>query len=171
MTTAQFISKNFGVPSTKERHCSSVFADQDGNIYSYGYHYPVLFTIDGVAFRNNSGYSNSTSKHISWAGSYSTGVQSIDVWLDGCNQYSWRNSENAAKVPHLLYLQKYGKDAKLTRQLKKAILRDLQNEKADIQDRIDSKKRTNTAIYAALIEEMRGCVARLDQVQSAWGLK
>ena len=76
MTTREFISRNFGV-SGNEKSCSSVFKDTEGNIYSYGYHYPLLFTVDGHDFRNVTGYSNSTSKHIGW----SRDVDAIDVHI------------------------------------------------------------------------------------------
>lgn len=78
MTTQEFITKNFGVTSTKERKCSSVFADHNGNMYSYGYHYPLLFTLDGKVYRNVAGYSNTTAKHIGWC----YGFDAIDVELD-----------------------------------------------------------------------------------------
>jgi hypothetical protein len=78
MTTKQFIDDTFGVPSNTNRKCSSVFADTDGNIYSYGYHYPLLFKVDGLTFRNTSGYSTTTAKHIS----YCSRFDAIDVELD-----------------------------------------------------------------------------------------
>jgi len=77
MTTREFITKNFGIPSSKEKYCSSVFKDTEGNIFSYGYHYPLLFTVDGVDFRNVTGYSNTTQRHIMW----SRGVEAIDVHI------------------------------------------------------------------------------------------
>ena len=67
MTTRDFIARTFNTTSTKERRCSSVFADQDGNIYSYGYHYPLLFKVAGHTFINAMGYSSSTGRHIDWA--------------------------------------------------------------------------------------------------------
>lgn len=161
MTTQEFIQKSAGVPSTKDRHCSSVFADQDGNIYSYGFHYPLLFKVGRLQFRNCSGYSNTTAKHINWAG----GHGAVDIWVSGCNQYSWRNSENAAKIPHLLYLAKYGMTPEIEKALKKAIKADLRDELKDINNRIASKKRTNTAIYAALITERDNCLARIETVK------
>lgn len=168
MTSAEFISKNFGVASTKDRKCSSVFADNDGNIYSYGYHYPLLFKIGDLTFRNNTGYSNTTAKHINWAG----GVDplTIDVWVSGCNQYSWRNSENAKKVPSLLYAMSHyatkGVDDKpLEAELMRAVFADLEAELADINKRIASKTRTDTKLYAALLEERSDCVDRIASVR------
>lgn len=78
MTTQEFINKNFGVSAKKERKCSSVFADYNGNMYSYGFHYPLLFELGGKVYRNTRGYSNTTAKHIGWC--YS--IDSIDVELD-----------------------------------------------------------------------------------------
>lgn len=171
MTTRDFISNNFGVASTKDRQCSSVFADHDGNIYSYGYHYPLLFTVDGVTFRNCVGYSNTTAKHISWAG----GQGAVDIWVSGCNQYSWRNPENVNKVPAILYhLNAYSEqDAsnyKAVTRLKKAILSDLNDEIVDIYERLSAKKRTDTAIYRSLVAEHQDAVNRLATVKAAWGV-
>lgn len=67
MTTAQFIAKTYNTTATRERRCSSVFTDYEGNVYSYGYHYPLAFNIDGLDFINTSGYSSTTAKHIMWA--------------------------------------------------------------------------------------------------------
>ena len=54
-----------------EKSCASVFATND-RIYSYGYHYPLLFQVDTpsngtVWVCNNGGYSNTTAKHISYS--------------------------------------------------------------------------------------------------------
>ena len=168
MTTAEFIQKNFGVPITKDRKCSSVFADNDGNIYSYGYHYPLLFKVGELTFRNNTGYSNTTAKHINWAG----GVDplAIDVLVSGCNQYSWRNQENAKKVPALLYAMSHyatkGVDDKpLEAELMRAVFADLEAELVDINSRIATKKRTDTQIYRSLIAERNDCVDRIAGVR------
>ena len=79
MTNQEFIEKaysninNDGSYSGKHQNLFS-----EGNtIYSYGYHYPLLFKIDGFWFRNTAGYSSTTSKHIAY--SYFSGV--IDVEL------------------------------------------------------------------------------------------
>lgn len=168
MTTQEFIKRNYGIASDKDRKCSSVWADYDGNIYSYGRHYPLLFEVDGVNFINATGYSNTTAKHINWARQAEPGA--IDIWLSGCNQYTWRNPENGAKAPHLLYLAHYGMTDDIKSGLKKAILADLEAERANIQERIDSKKRTDTAIYRSLVDEMQDCVKRLELVRGFWGI-
>lgn len=67
MTSREFIAKNFSTYSDKQRECSSVMADHHGSIYSYGYHYPLLFKVGGLNFVNTAGYSNTTAKHIGWA--------------------------------------------------------------------------------------------------------
>lgn len=84
MQTRDFIQNN--IPRLgwrnsdgKARRCSSVIYD-DGVIYSYGSHYPMLFKIDpvdsqsrypipgdpGVLFINTSGWSVSTARQIRW---------------------------------------------------------------------------------------------------------
>jgi hypothetical protein len=74
MTTQDFIAKmqhRINDGENVSGKCSSVFAEGD-TVYSYGYHYPLLFPVqkrDGsrVWVVNTSGYSNTTAKHISWA--------------------------------------------------------------------------------------------------------
>lgn len=163
MTTREFINKNIGVPSPKDRQCSSVFADRSGNLYSYGYHYPLLFKVGNKLFRNVTGYSNSTAKHINWAGDNNA----IDVCLSGCNQYSWRNSENADKVPNLLYLRGYGDiNGDLDQKLMQAIIADLKAEIADILERMNSKKRHDTQVYKMLENEMQHAIKQLERARA-----
>lgn len=66
MTTRDFITKNYNVIGDT-RQCSSVMASTNGTIYSYGSHYPLAFQIEGLDFINESGYSNTTRRHIHWA--------------------------------------------------------------------------------------------------------
>lgn len=73
MTTREFITKAFN-GETRKRECSSVFID-GGAIYSYGYHYPLLFKVKGKTVRNVTGYSNTTARHIMW----SRDVEAIDI--------------------------------------------------------------------------------------------
>jgi len=67
MTTRDFIAKTYNTFSDRERRCSSVFTDYNGTVFSYGYHYPLLFRVEGHTFVNVRGYSNTTAKHINWA--------------------------------------------------------------------------------------------------------
>lgn len=66
MTTKDFIKQAF-YGNTKMQKCSSVFRDGDNNIYSYGYHYPLLFRVNGKVILNDRGYSSTTGRHIMWA--------------------------------------------------------------------------------------------------------
>lgn len=70
MTTQDFIYRKLQ-NTTRKEFCSSVFGSTDMNgdvtIYSYGYHYPLARIINGKAYINNRGYSNTTAKHIHWA--------------------------------------------------------------------------------------------------------
>lgn len=164
MTTQEFISRQFGNNDGKEKSLSSVWKDGDGNIYSYGRHYPLLFVVDGITFRNCTGYSNTTAKHINWAG----GHGAVDLWVSGCNLYTWNNPENSAKIPSLLRLAHYGMTPEIKDALKKAVLDDLRAEFVDIKERMDSKKRKDTQIYESLENELADCKSRLAQVKTAW---
>jgi hypothetical protein len=78
MTTQEFIYKAL-LNTTKKDSCSSVFKEKNWNddsitIYSYGRHYPLVKIINGNAYVNNQGYSNSTAKHINWAFSASADI-------------------------------------------------------------------------------------------------
>lgn len=74
MTTRDFITARFYL-NTSRTSCSSVMSDSQGNIYSYGYHYPLLFTLNGKNIRNVRGYSSTTGRHILW----SRDVDAIDI--------------------------------------------------------------------------------------------
>lgn len=67
MKTQTFIENNIGKKPSEEKWCSSVYQDTEGNFYSFGYHYPLLFKVKNHWFVNTTGYSNSTAKHINWA--------------------------------------------------------------------------------------------------------
>lgn len=74
MTTREFITARFYL-NTNKQSCSSVTSDSKGNIYSYGYHYPLLFELNGKNIRNVRGYSSTTQRHILW----SRDVDAIDI--------------------------------------------------------------------------------------------
>jgi hypothetical protein len=62
---AQSLGDNYG----RNVKCSNVFRAND-RLYSYGYHYPLLFPIGNnrrLLVVNAQGYSVSTSRHISYA--------------------------------------------------------------------------------------------------------
>lgn len=64
MTNYDYVQANAFKPDTKH---GSLFTDGNGTMYSYGYHYPLLFDVNGLKFINTMGYSNTTAKHISHA--------------------------------------------------------------------------------------------------------
>ena len=67
MTTQEFIERKYQVDNGREQWCSSVLKDHEGNMYSYGYHYPLVFRINNLDFINTTGYSSTTGRHILWA--------------------------------------------------------------------------------------------------------
>ena len=64
MTNQEYIENNAFQPDT--RH-GNLFTDSNGTMFSYGYHYPLLFKVNELNFINTIGYSNTTAKHISYA--------------------------------------------------------------------------------------------------------
>ena len=60
-------------PRDGSKYVSSVMFD-GRNVYSYGYHYPLLVRLDTEAgphwILNDRGYSSSTGRHIHWAQNY-----------------------------------------------------------------------------------------------------
>lgn len=119
MTTREFITKAFN-GETKKRECSSVFADGNNDIYSYGYHYPLLFRVGGKTVRNVRGYSNTTARHIMW----SRDVEAIDI--------------------HTLHgFRLTGDDASIIAELIKGQKEYI----ASIERQMAAKKRKNTQVY------------------------
>jgi hypothetical protein len=102
-------------------------------IYSYGYHYPLLFRVtrlDGKKFwiRNTRGYSNTTSKHINHA--WFSGV--VDVELQG----SSKDFDNAVNS--------------------------LRKQKQDLEETMDGKKRKDTKLYIGLQGELERVIGRIE---------
>jgi len=64
MTNEDYVRKNAFVPNTQHGH---LFTDNNGTMYSYGYHYPLLFKVNGLTFVNVAGYSHTTAIHINHA--------------------------------------------------------------------------------------------------------
>jgi hypothetical protein len=136
MTTREFISKNFGVAG-REKTCSSVFKDFDGNIYSYGYHYPLLIKVGNKVFRNVSGYSNTTARHIQW----SRDIDAINIHFDRdfrLGNDAW--NIQSAKSGQLKYIDS------LKRQL-------------------DAKKRKNTQVYKWLEYHYKQAVKNYESIE------
>lgn len=138
MTTQNFIAKTYGVKSTKERRCSSVFTDTDGNVYSYGYHYPLLFQVGGLWFINRRGYSSTTSKHIMWAGR-ATDYTALDVELKS--------------------------DERLTDIDIETIMDRLTTERDRYIDEMQSKKRKDTGVFNGLVRQLDDVDSRIHQVK------
>ncbi len=57
---------------------------ENGVMYSYWYHYPLLFKVNWLEFVNNSWYSSTTSKHIAYApySCYSVKLRGRDMSFD-----------------------------------------------------------------------------------------
>jgi len=79
MRSDTFIRDNAFQTRDKAKQVASILIERDGTVYSYGYHYPLLFIVNGLKFRNTAGYSATTGKHISWCG----GLSDYNVELDG----------------------------------------------------------------------------------------
>lgn len=143
MTTQEFIAKTYGTTNDKwgrygyERWCSSVKTDRDGNVYSYGHHYPLLFKVGGLDFLNTTGYSNTTSKHINWA--RQARPNAIEVELRG--------------APLPLTLDDI--EAKLGAKV------------VDLQTQMDAKKRKDTQVYKSLAYEFNKTLMDYNNVKEA----
>lgn len=66
MTNYDFVQRHSTLTNEREKRHGSLYYN-DGVLYSYGYHYPLLFKIDGKYFVNTAWYSRTTSKHIGYA--------------------------------------------------------------------------------------------------------
>lgn len=133
MSTQDFIEKKLRGQTRKE-FCASVVAYFDGDstptIYSYGKHYPLVKIIDGKAFVNSRGYSNTTAKHINWA---HTAAANIVGW------------DNVYNIPLT------NGNGFTRRELSDSVLREIDS----ITTQMLSKKRTNTQVYRDLENRQR----------------
>ena len=129
MKTIDFIRQqkeridNGGTLRNGEKSCASVFAT-DNRIYSYGYHYPLLFQIMSASTGllwvcNNGGYSSTTRKHISHCG----GLSDISTPIGGTS---------GATVGYW------------------DVVSALRARITSLFDQMQAKKRTNTAVYRSL---------------------
>jgi hypothetical protein len=133
MRTKDFIAKQSSKIKSGERasgKCSSVFAEGDC-IYSYGYHYPLLFKITThtgkqLLVTNRRGYSSTTSKHISYA-SY--------------------NSDLSVILGHGI---RYGNDLYSATSNYNNVINGLNDELAELSRTMHEKKRKDTQVYKSL---------------------
>ena len=137
MRTSEFIAKHKqridnGEPLRRgTATCASVMADND-RIYSYGYHYPLLFQVETHTGRkiwvcNNGGYSSTTSKHIS----YSAHLADICAPVGGIG------SGMCGRVVSLV-----------------TVVETLEYQKNYILRVMATKKRTNTKVYRGLVYQL-----------------
>lgn len=150
MTTREFIAKTYGTEATRDRQCSSVFTDNNGNVYSYGYHYPLLFKVAGHNFVNTTGYSTTTAKHINWAWS------AVDY-----NATAIELNRDDARVMSNTYMSEQQK----LNTLELAALRMVERAQAEC----DSKKRKDTQVYQWLCDKLGRADASLIAVRNLQG--
>jgi len=144
MQTSDFIRQQYHRINDGEQgkgKCASVFADGEA-IYSYGYHYPLLFVIytpsgRRVWVRNTAGYSNTTAKHISWAGT----LADIDAEMQRGEYYG------------------AGISGRVT--IHANVVTALQRELERLHEEMDAKKRKDTYIYSTLADRERAIYAAL----------
>ena len=92
MRTEQFIEKCVNGEITIEKRVSSVFFNGKDTIYSYGYHYPLLMKTRAGWVLNDTGYSATTGKHISWARRFAMGLVKYTYYINmsqGFNSQAW----------------------------------------------------------------------------------
>ena len=128
MNTKDFIKLNFN-NSIGIKRCSSVMSN-NGAIFSYGYHYPLLFRVNGLNFRNTAGYSSTTLRHISWT----RDIEAVDVKLD--SEAVRVINSGASDIDKL-----------------RAIKRCLNIELEEYKKQMESKKIKTTKIYAGLNQQ------------------
>ena len=149
MTTQDFIAKTYNTRSTKDRSCSSVFTDRNGTVYSYGYHYPLAFHVKGLDFINESGYSNTTARHILWARqALNYDYIGVKLWRTDVNDLTYYTGSMSDKALEVI---------------ERALARELKS----ILEQIQAKKRKNTAVYARLQSEHERVYTALKTVMEA----
>lgn len=131
MTSLEFIEKEYCNDNGKSRYFASIYKDGNGNIYSYGTHYPLLFRVSGLNIVNTAGYSMTTAKHIGWAhraANYDT--ISVELTRDDSYTISASYSTEADK--------------------RRVIMAALDRMSNAVEAEMAAKKRKDTAIYAHL---------------------
>ena len=151
MTTKDFIKKTYNTTSTKRRQCSSVFTDNQGNVYSFGYHYPLAFHIKGLDFVNTTGYSNSTARHIAWAHS-ALDYTAVSVKL-------WRIDTDEL----FMFTGQRVEDDRALEIIKRALERELHTIRAVM----DNKKRKDTSVYRNLENREARVIQAILKVEEA----
>jgi hypothetical protein len=139
MTTRDFIARQFGNNDGKTRRCSSVVKDGQGDIYSYGTHYPLLFTLKGRTFINTAGYSFTTAKHINWA-KQACEYQAIEVKLPHTFRLDGREDYNFKQVQDCLIEQATELTMELARKKRKdtQVFRNLENELIEVSTSLEA---------------------------------
>lgn len=142
MTTSEFITKAWR-GETRKTACSSVFID-GGAIYSYGYHYPLLFKVRNhygreITVRNVTGYSNTTARHIMW----SRDVDAIDINTLSTFRLTGSNSDILAEL-----------------------IRGQEQYIESLERYMANKKRKDTWVYSDLERRHRDAVASLNELQA-----
>lgn len=151
MTSQEFIEKEYRNDNGKSRYFCSISKDMNGNIYSYGAHYPLLFRVAGLDFVNVAGYSVTTSKHIGWAKA-AVGYEYIGVELSRDDSYTISRSWS-------------------TEAEKLAVIRAALERKQDELTRaMLGKRRTNTAVYADLQRQFNEVTASLATIDATAGV-
>lgn len=108
--------------------CASVFGEGDC-VYSYGYHYPLLFKVVTPSGKellacNNRGYSVTTSKHIGWCSGHDLCVEFTHRFNNYDHQQNYQN-----------------------------VLSSLQVQLETLDSKMFSKKRQNTWVYQSLVNQ------------------
>lgn len=142
MTNKEFIEKGFYNTTTKNSH-GNLYRDGSNNIYSYGAHYPLLFTADDnyrLVFINTTGYSNTTSKHINhaWA---AVDYKAIAIRMNGARISSGFILADALKL--------------------------LEAEAQEYRDEMAAKKRKDTQVYANLQSRLERVESSIKTVKEA----
>lgn len=140
MTSREFIAKWYAVDDGRERRLSSVLKDDAGNIYSYGYHYPLAFRLNDIDVINTAGYSSSTGKHIAWA-KQALNYDAVYVELHRGEMLRWID--------------------------KSTVLERLEEMKASKQKEMDAKKRKDTSIFEWLQHDMDRIVKDINRVKES----
>jgi len=142
MTNREFIEKAFYGNTSRFSH-NSLCSDGNGNIYSYGAHYPLLFRCDDftdLVFINTTGYSNTTSKHINhaWA---AVDYKAIAIKMNGARISNGFTLVDAQRL--------------------------LEAEAQELRNTMATKKRKDTAVYHDLEGRLQTVNIYIRQVKEA----
>lgn len=120
----------------------SIVKDDNNNIYSYGWHYPLLFRVGDKVLLNDIGYSNTTAKHINHASTVEPDAIRVKLYPE--------REGYGSSYTHIGRMLWYGEGESSPETVLDEIIGGMQHHLSDLYDKMELKKRKDTQVYKSL---------------------